>query len=78
MCLSMSIQRHFPVSFAVALGFCLVGKCPMYPCGLLSYVLEDSALKDWGGWAFGPTEKQLPVSGLKGDGGTEAATLTKF
>ena len=57
MCLSMSIQRHFPVSFAVALGFCLVGKCPMYPCGLLSYVLEDSALKDWGGWAFWPNRE---------------------
>lgn len=56
MCLSMSIQRHFPVSFAVALGFCLVGKCPMYPCGVLSHVLEDSALSDWG--RMGPLAQQ--------------------
>lgn len=57
MCLSMSIQRHFPVPFAVALGFCLVGKCPMYPCGVLSYVLEDSALSDWGGWPLWPNRE---------------------
>lgn len=69
MCLSMSIQRHFPVSFAVALGFCLVGKCPMYPCGVLSHVLEDSALSDWG--RMGPLAQQrssCQCQGWKGIG----------
>ena len=68
MCLPMSIQRHFPVSFTAALGFCLVGKCPMYPCGVLSHVLGDSALSDWG--RMGPLAQQKAAASVRVERGS--------
>lgn len=50
--LSISIQRKFPMSFTITLGFLLTGKMPIYPLRVLTHIFKDSPLSDWGGWAL--------------------------
>ena len=51
----MFVRIH-PKTFPCVLHCCsrllLDREMPINPCGVLSHVLEDSALSDWGGWVL--------------------------